>query len=123
MRRLGTGFLPQIERFDPLYLEEMRGISEGADVELADVALVNARTEILRMSKPAPKVPGPDSNPDGCTGAILMPEVTEHGRLLHGQNWDWRRECAETGVVLTSGARTGPTSSRSPRPAGWPVPA
>ncbi len=108
VRRLATSFLPRIERFDPLYLEEMRGISEGADVELADVALVNARTEILRMSKPAPKIVAPDPDPDGCTGAVLMPEVTAHGRLLHGQNWDWRKECAETGVVLRIRRDDGP---------------
>lgn len=108
VRRLATGFLPQIERFDPLYLEEMRGISEGAGVELADIALVNARTEILRMTRPAPKVAAPDNDPDGCTGAILMPEATAHGRLLHGQNWDWRRECAETGVVLRIRRDDGP---------------
>jgi isopenicillin-N N-acyltransferase like protein len=108
IRRLATTFLPQIERFDPLYLEEMRGIAEGADVELADVALVNARTEILRMTKPAPKVAPVDKDPDGCTGAILMPEVTQHGRLLHGQNWDWREECAETGVVLRIRRDDGP---------------
>jgi len=108
IRRLATSFLPMIEAYDPLYLEEMRGMAEGAGVELADIALVNARTEILRLTQPPPKITVPDQDPDGCTGAILMPQATAEGRLLHGQNWDWRRECAETGVVLRIRRDDGP---------------
>lgn len=108
VRRLATSFLPQIEAFDPLYLEEMRGMAEGAGVELADIALVNARTEILRLTQPPPKTPEPDKEPDGCTGAVLLPAVTASGRLLHGQNWDWRKECADTGVVLRIRRDDGP---------------
>lgn len=109
IRRLATSFLPQIESYDPLYLEEMRGIAEGAGVELADVALVNARTEILRMTKAPPKIAAAaQKDPDGCTGAIVMPEAAANGRILHGQNWDWRKECAETGVVLRIRREDGP---------------
>ena len=108
VRRLATSFLPQIEAFDPLYLEEMRGMAEGAGVELADIALVNARTEILRLTQPPPKITVPDKEPDGCTGAVLLPQVTASGRLLHGQNWDWRKECADTGVVLRIRRDDGP---------------
>ena len=108
IRRLATSFLPLIEAYDPLYVEEMRGMAEGAGVELADIALVNARTEILRLTQPPPKVNVPQEDPDGCTGAVLMPAATAEGRLLHGQNWDWRRECADTGVVLRIRRDDGP---------------
>lgn len=108
VRELAATFVPRIEQFDPLLLEEMRGMAEGAGVELAEIALVNARTEILRMTRPAPKIAGPEPDADGCTGAIALPEVTAHGRILHGQNWDWRQECAETGVVLRIRRDDGP---------------
>jgi isopenicillin-N N-acyltransferase-like protein len=34
--------------------------------------------------------------------------VSADGVLLHGQNWDWRAECAETGVVLRIRRDDGP---------------
>ena len=34
--------------------------------------------------------------------------TTADGVLLHGQNWDWRAECAETGVVLRIRREDGP---------------
>lgn len=108
VRGLVEGFLPRIEEFDALYVEEMRGIAEGAGLDLTEVALINARTEILRLGKRQAEARSPDKDPDGCTGAILLPEATAHGRLLHGQNWDWRRECADTGVVLRIRREDGP---------------
>lgn len=38
--------------------------------------------------------------PEGCTSALAMPEVTADGRLLHGQNWDWRPDAANHTMVL-----------------------
>lgn len=100
-------YLPVIGAFDPDYVEEMRGIAEGAAIELEYVALLNARTEILQLARrrlAAEK----DREPDGCTGAVLMPEATREGVLIHGQNWDWKAECAETGVVLKVRREHGP---------------
>lgn len=108
VRGLTEAFLPEIERFDPSYLEEMRGIAEGAGLELADIVLINARTEVLRLSASPPAAKPRDTDPDGCTGAVVLPGVTAHGRLLHGQNWDWKHECAETGVVLKIRREDGP---------------
>jgi isopenicillin-N N-acyltransferase like protein len=101
-------FLPKIEEFDPAYVEEMRGIAEGAGLELSDVVLINARTEILRLAQREAELRQLDKNPDGCTGAILLPAATASGRLLHGQNWDWRSECAESTVVLKIRREDGP---------------
>src|SRR5687768_5038765 len=79
VRGFVQAFVPRIEEFDPLYVEEMRGIADGAGVELADVVLVNARTEVLRIGRlkadqpmPAPDR-DPDPEPDGCTGVVLLP--------------------------------------------------
>lgn len=108
IRALASSFLPQIEAFEPAHLDEIRGIAEGAEVELADIALINARTEILRMMTAPPKIAAPEKDPDGCTGAVILPEAAADGRLLHGQNWDWRRECADIGIVLRIRRDDGP---------------
>ncbi|HUK09625.1 MAG TPA: C45 family peptidase [Stellaceae bacterium] len=103
-------YLPVIEGFEPAYVEEMRGIAEGAEISFADVALLNARTEILKLAqrpKPREAAAVPDE-PDGCTGLVALPEATEARRLIHAQNWDWKRECAETAVVLRVRREDGP---------------
>ncbi|MEH2493144.1 C45 family peptidase [Bradyrhizobium sp. AZCC 2230] len=94
-------YLPVIEAFEPSYIEEMRGIAEGADVPFEDIVLLNARTEIIKLANPAirARLKTPE-DPDGCTGVVVMPQATASGRLIHAQNWDWKRECAETAVVL-----------------------
>ena len=102
-------YLPVIEAFEPSYIEEMRGIAEGADLPFEDVVLLNARTEIIKLANPAirARLKTPE-DPDGCTGVVVMPQATASGRLIHAQNWDWKRECAETAVVLKVRRDDGP---------------
>ncbi|MDR7378915.1 hypothetical protein J2X19_003609 [Rhodoferax ferrireducens] len=93
-------FEKQIADFAPHYLEEMRGIAQGANVPFEDIVMVNARTEVLAKAR-AEKVQAVDAEPgDGCTGALILPERSASGNLLHGQNWDWRAECVDTSIVL-----------------------
>jgi isopenicillin-N N-acyltransferase-like protein len=109
IKALVRKFEPTIDRFDPTYLEEMRGIAEGAGVSPESIVLLNARTEILKLSRrPAAEWDALDDEPDGCTGVVAMPEVTKEGRLIHAQNWDWKAECAETAVVLKIRRDDGP---------------
>lgn len=102
-------YLPVIEAFEPSYIEEMRGIAEGADIPFEDVVLLNARTEIIKLADPAirARLKTPE-DPDGCTGVVVMPQASANGRLIHAQNWDWKRECAETAVVLKVRRDDGP---------------
>ena len=96
--RLTTHFTPRIRDWAPDLVEEMEGIAEGCGLDLASIVLVNARTEVLQLARREKNVA--DDEPDGCTGAVILPEAAKADRLIHGQNWDWKAECAETSVVL-----------------------
>ena len=105
LERRAEAMVPAIERFDPAYVEEMRGIGEGAGEPFAAVMLMNARTEMVAAAR---RQKAAQHFPDGCTAALALPEASADGVLLHGQNWDWRAECAETGVVLRIRRDDGP---------------
>jgi isopenicillin-N N-acyltransferase-like protein len=93
--------VPRIEAFEPSYIEEMRWIARGAEAPFSTVALLNARTEVLKLAERASgKAEEREPDPDACTSVVVLPEATAAGRLIHAQNWDWKVECAETGVVL-----------------------
>jgi isopenicillin-N N-acyltransferase-like protein len=101
-------FVPRIAAFDPTYVDEMRGIAEGAGVRFEDIVLLNARTEILKLARRrAAGAPAPVGD-DACTGVVVLPGAAAAGRLIHAQNWDWRAECAETSVVLRIRRADGP---------------
>src|SRR5436190_5059627 len=40
-------YAPPVRAFDERYLEEMRGLADGADVAFEDVLAINTRTEIM----------------------------------------------------------------------------
>jgi isopenicillin-N N-acyltransferase-like protein len=110
VQALVRDFVPVIERFDPSYVEEMRGIAEGAGIDFESVVLLNARTEVVKLAlRPdlRAKLARADE-PDGCTGVVVLPQATAGGRLIHAQNLDWKAECAETAVVLRIRRDDGP---------------
>jgi len=94
--------LPVMAGFDALYMDEMRGIAEGADCPFEHIVLLNARTELLQLARRQRAAGAPDheDDPDGCTGVVVLPAAARDGRLIHAQNWDWKAECADTAVVL-----------------------
>ncbi|RWB05045.1 C45 family peptidase [Mesorhizobium sp.] len=104
--RFSEIFLPRLRQWAPDLVEEMQGIASGANLDLSSIVLVNARTEILQLARREKGIS--DDEPDGCTGAVILPEATRNGRLIHGQNWDWKAECAETSVVLRIRRTDGP---------------
>ncbi|HLW91792.1 MAG TPA: C45 family peptidase, partial [Roseiarcus sp.] len=105
VRTFVARFEPTIAQFEPAYIEEMRGVAEGASVEYDSVVLLNARTEILKLAQRRQRG---EAEPDGCTGLVALPVATREGRLIHAQNWDWKAECAETAVVLKIRRSDGP---------------
>lgn len=66
------------ERF-PEYVEEMKGVAQGAGKEYADILALNVRTEIAF-----------GAFSDGCTAVAMR--SGDGGRSLLGQNWDWDLE-------------------------------
>jgi isopenicillin-N N-acyltransferase like protein len=107
IRTLVGEYLPQMEAFEPAYVEEMRGIAEGAGIDFEAVALLNARTEILKLAR-HPHLRQRLATEGACTGVVALPEATHGRRLIHAQNWDWKLECAETAVVLCVRRDDGP---------------
>ncbi|WP_332681970.1 C45 family peptidase [Bosea sp. (in: a-proteobacteria)] len=103
-------FACEIEAFGAHYIEEMRGIADGAGVPLEDIVMVNARTEVIAKAKLLKNTPIAETEEldDGCTGAVILPERSASGALIHGQNWDWKAECAETAIVLRVRRQDGP---------------
>ena len=108
--RLIKRFATEIDGFGAHYLEEMRGVADGSGVAFEDIVMINARTEVIAQARRekesgVSEVPDPD---DGCTGAVILAERSATGSLIHGQNWDWRAECAETAIVLRVRRDDGP---------------
>lgn len=105
-------FAAQIEAFGPHYIEEIRGIADGSGVPFDHVVMINARTEVIaearRIANAEMSAAASLAPKDGCTGAVILPQRSKSGNLIHGQNWDWRAECAETAIVLRVRRDDGP---------------
>ena len=95
-----------IARFEPRYLEEIRGIAEGAGVEDADVLAINVRTEVMFAAKARH---ASDARRVGeCSAFAVTPERSADGHTLIGQNWDWLLHASDTCVVLEVEQDRGP---------------
>lgn len=105
-----NSFSAIIRDFDADYLDEMRGIAAASGVPLEAIVMINARTEVIAQARNMQRcgTPHDDAIKDGCTGAVILPERSHHGKLIHGQNWDWRAECAESSVVVKIKREQGP---------------
>jgi isopenicillin-N N-acyltransferase like protein len=103
-------YTPIIESFEPNYVEEMRGIADGAEASFDEIVLINARTEVLKLAARPDlrrQLRGPIP-PDGCTAVVVQPKAARDGALIHAHNWDWKYESAETSVVLRIRNADGP---------------
>ncbi|CAD6519299.1 hypothetical protein LMG27952_01127 [Paraburkholderia hiiakae] len=97
-----------IGEFQPAYLDEMRGIAAGADVPFEDIVMINARTEVLAKARAEKTMPSDAEDEDGCTGVLVLPSRSATGQLIHAQNWDWKADCVDTGIVLRVRGDDGP---------------
>ena len=102
----GRRWLGAMARQNPEYAEEMRGLAEGADLDEAAIALLNARYELAftlfgqDAGRQAAKTELLSVGPDGCTTFGLLPEAAADGHTWLGQNWDWLEGIHKRNLVL-----------------------
>ena len=127
VRRAAAGFEAPVAAFRPAYLDEMRGIADGAGLDLADVLAINVRTEVMYAAK-ARQAPlaarVPVALPAECSAFAVVPAP--------GRRPDRRRSSARTGTGCSTrprrwscwrpGRTTARTSSPWSRRACWPRP-
>ncbi len=82
-------FVPLIEALSPAYLEEVRGLAEGAQISFDEAMICQVRGAAVN---------GLDQ--EGCTAFALTGDATRDGRTLAGQNQDLGAEFADVGIVL-----------------------
>ena len=96
--RRAEGYWPGIRQWNEDLAQELVGIAEGADLELAKVLVLNCYDEFGL---------DPADGPSGhCTGVILGSEVTKSGAVLIGQNWDiprWYEPCVLFHIAEAAG--------------------
>jgi isopenicillin-N N-acyltransferase like protein len=107
VRREAARFEAPIAAFRPAYLDEIRGIAEGAGLDPGDVLAINVRTEVMFAAK-ARQATGQLRAPDGCTAFAVVPAPGADGPVLIGQNWDWLPHTSQTVVVLEARQDDGP---------------
>jgi isopenicillin-N N-acyltransferase-like protein len=122
VRREAARFEAPIGKFRPAYLEEMRGIADGAGLDLTDVLAINVRTEVMYSAKarhapraePSTAKPSPAKlstakhTPAECSAFAYVPAPGQPGSTILGQNWDWLLHAAQTLVVLEVRRDDGP---------------
>jgi isopenicillin-N N-acyltransferase like protein len=89
------------------YLEEIRGIAEGAAVDELDVLAINVRTEVMFAAK-ARDAAASMRRFHECSSFATLPPAEPGGRTLLGQNWDWLLHTFDTVVVLEARQDDGP---------------
>lgn len=82
LRRAGA-WLDQVKDLDPAYAAMVHGLSDGSGYPLLYLAALNARYELFYGEFASLGLA------TACTSFALLPERTEDGHLLLGENWDW----------------------------------
>jgi isopenicillin-N N-acyltransferase-like protein len=104
-----AAFEAPIERYEPAYLQELRGIAEGAGVEELDVLAIWVRTEVIYAARARDAVAtGSRTLPPECSCFALMGSRAADGRMLIGTNDDWLGHATDTAVLLEVRREDGP---------------
>lgn len=80
--------LPYIEKLSPAYVEEVRGLADGAGIRFEEALLCQVRGEAASALR------------EGCTAFALTGVATADGQPLAGQNQDLPPEFGDLGIVL-----------------------
>ena len=87
VRLEATKYIAPLQHNCPRYLDEIRGVAAGAEVDFVDIVVLNVRTEIafgLFTEQPNLQV-----KLDGCTSLGYRAPT---GQSFLAQNWDWQVE-------------------------------
>lgn len=90
-------YQPYLQNYAPEIIEEMKGIADGANVNLHDIFLLNITYEIS-----VPSVLG------GCTSFAAIGKATRDGELISGQNIDHIEPWLEYMILLKMKPDNGP---------------
>ncbi|KAL4725642.1 hypothetical protein ACLX1H_007791 [Fusarium chlamydosporum] len=94
IRKEASKYIEPLQKLSSRYVDEMRGLADGADVDLVDIVALNVRTEItFSLFTDVPTTP---IQTDGCTSAAYR---QRNGEVLLAQNWDWQPEQAPNLVI------------------------
>lgn len=88
LRTNAMNFVPFIEQLSAPYMEEVRGLADGARISLDEAVLCQARAEAAHRFD------------GGCSAFALTRSATAGGAPLAGQNQDLESEYADFGIVL-----------------------
>ncbi|MEU6845227.1 C45 family peptidase [Streptomyces sp. NPDC046716] len=92
-------WLEPVRDHAPELLDEMRGIADGAGVDLLDVLALNARGEVI-YDRSFKAMAAAEEPAEGCTSFAAFGEASGDGHVWAGQNWDWRAGVADTVVMI-----------------------
>ncbi|HAZ27801.1 TPA: peptidase C45 [Candidatus Acetothermia bacterium] len=87
LHRAGV-WLDRVKDLDPPYVAMVEGLADGSGFPVRDVAALSARYELFYGEFASTGLA------TACTAFALLPERTEDGHLLLGENWDWFPEVA-----------------------------
>lgn len=89
-------FIPHIQGYSPDIMNELKGIAEGANLDIRQIIFINAWSEMgLRGFA-------------GCTSFAAAGEATETGELIMGQNYDTALSLEDLLIVLRITPNKGP---------------
>ena len=86
------------------YVNGINGISEGSNLDILEIAMLNLRYELLYHALGKRYI---EDTVDGCTSFALSKEASKNNHLIMGQNWDWIPdiECVLTTNTDTNGLK------------------
>ncbi len=87
-------FEPFIEKYAPGFLDEIKGIGEGADITEEEAMLLQIRQEVVYLAKYS-------SMGRECTSYAIGGEYTKDGRVYSGQNADLSGDFESISNVIT----------------------
>lgn len=93
-QKLAERYLPVFTGEYAAYLDEMRGIADGAGLKFTEILALNLRTEIRYTS-----IAEEEQGEGGCTAFSAAAPATKDGITLAGQTWDYARFQRESTII------------------------